>query len=148
MRSGSGASWGSIPACAGEPALVYERGNKKVVYPRVCGGTEVRATVRFDCEGLSPRVRGDPAVISWRAQSLGSIPACAGEPSKTSDVSRALRVYPRVCGGTANSNESTQETSGLSPRVRGNRLMYCFIPNLLRSIPACAGEPPPRHWMR
>ena len=30
---------GSIPACAGEPALWVCQGLKAEVYPRVCGGT-------------------------------------------------------------------------------------------------------------
>ena len=30
---------GSIPACAGEPPLVYNRPRATAVYPRVCGGT-------------------------------------------------------------------------------------------------------------
>ena len=30
---------GSIPACAGEPALVRLPGRRNAVYPRVCGGT-------------------------------------------------------------------------------------------------------------
>ena len=34
---------GSIPACAGEPLLLYLYGLMKRVYPRVCGGTRVNA---------------------------------------------------------------------------------------------------------
>ena len=30
---------GSIPACAGEPAIGTPRGGTATVYPRVCGGT-------------------------------------------------------------------------------------------------------------
>ena len=32
-------------------------------------------------QGLSPRVRGSPAASGGGAVSLGSIPACAGEPA-------------------------------------------------------------------
>ena len=31
--------------------------------------------------------------------------------------------------------------AGLSPRVRGNRLVLLVLLLLVRSIPACAGEP-------
>ena len=34
-------------------------------------------------------------------------------------------------------------SGGLSPRVRGNRANYDWGNGLIRSIPACAGEPPP-----
>ena len=69
------------------------------------------------------------------------IPACAGEPCRSSSSPRRKWVYPRVCGGTCLFNlhhhqyqgllRVCGETStpaffsstitGLSPRVRGNR---------------------------
>ena len=51
-------------------------------------------------------------------------------------------VYPRVCGGTLPCNSADIQTSGLSPRVRGNPLPPAFCHYTYRSIPACAGEPP------
>ena len=51
-------------------------------------------------------------------------------------------VYPRVCGGTAGSRVSGGLTAGLSPRVRGNQIQPAARRLHLRSIPACAGEPP------
>ena len=54
-------NFGSIPACAGEP--IY------------------RLAVPEGSQGLSPRVRGNPALSSPPAtESSRSIPACAGEP--------------------------------------------------------------------
>ena len=53
----------------------------------------------------------------------------------------ALKVYPRVCGGTTRKRWKIGLENGLSPRVRGNRLEdKCFYA-VRRSIPACAGEP-------
>ena len=54
---------------------------------------------------------------------------------------RVLRVYPRVCGGTATIAFRVPGGMGLSPRVRGN-LPRKYL-RILRhgSIPACAGEP-------
>ena len=52
-----------------------------------------------------------------------------------------MPVYPRVCGGTAESAESRHSSHGLSPRMRGNRGAFwgrCPWPG---SIPAYAGEP-------
>ncbi len=70
----------SIPACAGEPYIIRMRKAAGEVYPRVCGGTggwDIRKSL---IKGLSPRVRGNPMIVSLAAKPLGSIPACAGEP--------------------------------------------------------------------
>ena len=71
----------------------------------------------------------------------GSIPACAGEPLPTSPRIRTRKVYPRVCGGTAERMRTYWNVAGLSPRVRGNRLAPAVLSHLRGSIPACAGEP-------
>ena len=52
-----------------------------------------------------------------------------------------LGAYPRVGGGTTFSAIELAWTSGLSPRVRGNRVPAHQVRALLRSIPARAGEP-------
>ena len=36
--------------------------------------------------------------------------------------SKGIRVYPRVCGGTNLRREIIGRVTGLSPRVRGNRI--------------------------
>ena len=51
------------------------------------------------------------------------------------------KVYPRACGGTAAMVIDDQSFSGLSPRVRGNRLLVGIVRRLMGSIPARAGEP-------
>ena len=70
--------------------------------------------------GLSPRVRGNRRARHDADTPLGSIPACAGEPRLGRTVYRSQRVYPRVCGGTAEGFLSNISNTGLSPRVRGN----------------------------
>ena len=79
--------------------------------------------------------------LRTRRQS-GSIPACAGEPRNRLPHPRDLAVYPRVCGGTILAVTHQYFQAGLSPRVRGNPadVRPSFPP--VRSIPACAGEPP------
>ena len=52
------------------------------VYPRVCGGTNVDGHRLRLLKGLSPRVRGNPGWTITRIARDGSIPACAGEPSR------------------------------------------------------------------
>ncbi len=112
---------GSIPACAGEPWSSPPWPRCRRVYPRVCGGTQIRGRVE------------DVA--------LGSIPACAGEPTRLRTRTRSRGVYPRVCGGTARLSSSRTRGGGLSPRVRGNLRNAGQLFPQHRSIPACAGEP-------
>ena len=90
----------SIPACAGEPYKADLDYQASMVYPRVCGGTLVTPSVVVVRTGLSPRVRGNLNVFLLPVPSLGSIPACAGEPESVFSNLSLRQVYPRVCGGT------------------------------------------------
>ena len=134
----------SIPACAGEPKRRPASARLKKVYPRVCGGTRHPGCPGRAFRGLSPRVRGNLEVPTTGVIPERSIPACAGEPRTPALPTKATRVYPRVCGGTATEAGEARAREGLSPRVRGNLLRYQFQIAHARSIPACAGEPP--HW--
>ena len=112
------------------------------VYPRVCGGTQMLTAIAPANCGLSPRVRGNPVNICGVSPCCGSIPACAGEPTPRNDAGDNAEVYPRVCGGTKRQFGNHANDQGLSPRVRGNRGGVIVTSPLVRSIPACAGEPP------
>ena len=133
---------GSIPACAGEPRVVLSQVKAYPVYPRVCGGTNALHIYLLFVFGLSPRVRGNRGAAQAVGGGHGSIPACAGEPSEPFRRPTALKVYPRVCGGTNSKITQSGNFSGLSPRVRGNHARLCPLPIPIWSIPACAGEPP------
>ena len=151
----------SIPACAGEPRRVRPVCSACSVYPRVCGGTAGRHDFVLRPDGLSPRVRGNRPAGSRRVQRNRSIPACAGEPRTGGGSCKprmvyprvcgepiavdlphnATRVYPRVCGGTERLVNGQWHGEGLSPRVRGNRVICQPHKRPEGSIPACAGEP-------
>ena len=92
--------------------------------------------------GLSPRVRGNLRRRQFPVRNARSIPACAGEPAVRAEGRRVARVYPRVCGGTGRGPREAVLTNGLSPRVRGNQGPAFTGLYIVRSIPACAGEPP------
>ena len=132
---------GSIPACAGEPAGTIWAGERRGVYPRVCGGTADGQTAVRIANGLSPRVRGNQLLVVPLSNHPGSIPACAGEPEYLPFISPPGRVYPRVCGGTPAEPEYEVPAMGLSPRVRGNPRRPAGHDIPAGSIPACAGEP-------
>ena len=151
------------PRVCGEPSWCRDGAAAGVVYPRVCGGTNDTIVVCHLDRGLSPRVRGNLKCLRFQAHGLGSIPACAGEPSRTHRRSEtpgsipacagepqgpqrlpvAAAVYPRVCGGTPGAPAIRSNASGLSPRVRGNHLLPHKPTGAVGSIPACAGEPLP-----
>ena len=133
----------SIPACAGEPTCSASASRAGKVYPRVCGGTWYTFIIHLLAGGLSPRVRGNPEERRTVIVTLGSIPACAGEPTSTYRPRFSAQVYPRVCGGTAPAAAYATGGHGLSPRVRGNRALRRWRRRPRRSIPACAGEPGP-----
>ena len=58
---------GSIPACAGEPAIKGWEDVDIWVYPRVCGGTHFVEQYSASLRGLSPRVRGNLGEARWAA---------------------------------------------------------------------------------
>ena len=91
--------------------------------------------------GLSPRVRGNLHKADAAHNAARSIPACAGEPRYASPRQLANPVYPRVCGGTRRTESGILAGIGLSPRVRGNLFQGRIPRRMMRSIPACAGEP-------
>ena len=142
----------SIPACAGEPKNWPKIGRFDAVHPRVCGGTGSIGASTISEQGLSPRVRGNLLVQRRADRRIGSIPACAGEPSPDRCSPLPRKVYPRVCGGTGTGVLDSAGGNGLSPRVRGNLGYRLTAPGPARSIPACAGEPPTTArltaWMR
>ena len=142
-----GGRGGSIPACAGEPQLVFGKistvrvyprvcggtpcGRQRLgrrggrgVYPRVCGGTRVPSRLGSSTEGLSPRVRGNQILRDSACVRVRSIPACAGEPNDHWRSPPRYRVYPRVCGGTSPAHAGIDPNGGLSPRVRGNLVRH------------------------
>ena len=112
------------------------------VYPRVCGGSWMRATPWPSFSGLSPRVRGKQTGGRAMDAPEGSIPACAGEAPETDTPAVFTKVYPRVCGGSVNVGIGDNAIRGLSPRVRGKHRNGLNVQARRGSIPACAGEAP------
>ena len=141
LLGSQGSVEGSIPACAGEPPILPRSSGQPGVYPRVCGGTLLEPSRFTRREGLSPRVRGNHVGSGQTAEGKRSIPACAGEPMWGLRKRRRQQVYPRVCGGTRWRGAFPHRREGLSPRVRGNPRWNGGGASLVRSIPACAGEP-------
>ena len=119
----SGRHRGSIPAYAGEPPANCAVDRTGTVYPRVCGGTQWGMASPDEHEvNLSPRMRGNPGVQPGGGLRHPSIPTYAGKSSYTAAAGLSSGVYPRVCGGTVQSDQFQRHAGRLSPRMRGNRL--------------------------
>ena len=132
---------GTIPAGAGEPPAHWSRRPSHRDHPRGCGGTFRRDRPTAGRMGPSPRVRGnlfDPIGTNGQA---GTIPAGAGEPRRTSPISRSSRDHPRGCGGTDAPKAKKGPKQGPSPRVRGNPMEESRTDLVAGTIPAGAGEP-------
>ena len=142
---------GSIPAHAGAPRESVRAQLALGVYPRACGGTPGGPTGNPKITGLSPRMRGHPFRDPSAPTEAGSIPAHAGAPCFRPGKSPKRRVYPRACGGTRTLIRSKNAVGGLSPRMRGHRILVIGHIPFLGSIPAHAGAPsgiPPNRPVR
>ncbi len=132
---------GSIPADAGLPLAA--RGKKVTggVYPRGCGATAARIFAVLLVKGLSPRMRGYRHHAAQVHTEGGSIPADAGLPAAEEEASAPPGVYPRGCGATWRRWPPCVVVEGLSPRMRGYRIVQFRNRQLIGSIPADAGLP-------
>src|SRR6266568_4399002 len=120
-RNDRGSARGSIPACAGEPWTRWTRRPAPPVDPRVRGGASCVRYGRTREYGRSPRARGSQNGGGGQRLTLGSIPACAGEPNCSAEGSRDTRVDPRVRGGASLMEVRRECLPGRSPRARGSR---------------------------
>ena len=136
----------SIPACTGNPVRLLRSRMLPPVYPRVYGESRRVLQVVVGVGGLSPRVRGILARIANAVVGRRSIPACTGNPQRASLGTIRREVYPRVYGESAPMMPAGPAQTGLSPRVRGIRESPQCRHRLLRSIPACTGNPSDRYY--
>ena len=153
---------GPSPRVRGSRCRPYFSSLMRRVHPRVCGEARGGTDEPLDGEGPSPRVRGSQVGSEGGPLPLGSIPACAGKPSRAATSTSAAWVHPRVCGEAViifdpNGNRrgsipacagkpfetawTTLRNPGPSPRVRGSRVGLARAAATRRSIPACAGKP-------
>ena len=140
-RSSRSTSAGSIPACAGKPALLQSGADAGKVHPRVCGEAGLARAPATCRPGPSPRVRGSHQEHPAGCGALGSIPACAGKPQRLDCLPVDAEVHPRVCGEAILPDTAAPLTAGPSPRVRGSLEQVALAAPEKGSIPACAGKP-------
>ena len=77
-------------------------------------------------------------MINCRASRF--IPACAGNAADVLLFRLCKSVHPRVCGERAPLPDPVRRTGGSSPRVRGTQRRADRDRDVIRFIPACAGN--------
>ncbi len=99
---------GTIPAPAGKPVTLHSRMIAEWDYPRACGETTPNHRNTRYCGGLSPRLRGNQLDARQGKGHPGTIPAPAGKPYSFLMLAWPDRDYPRACGETSYTSNSTK----------------------------------------
>ncbi len=129
-----------IPACAGNALIAGEGHFSLPVHPRVCGERFGLTFSDDSAGGSSPRVRGTRYSLRVGPDWRRFIPACAGNASIHARQSARCSVHPRVCGERNDTSTWTARHRGSSPRVRGTPRSGGRGEDVMRFIPACAGN--------
>ncbi len=116
---------GSISACAEEPAGLRLGAVAYWVDLRMRGGAQPWCPFVSPGAGRSPHARRSHAVGRAEEAEVGSISACAEEPSCRSCSNGCLRVDLRMRGGARRRSRSLRSSSGRSPHARRSRVRSC-----------------------
>ena len=131
---------GIIPAYAGNTKQTTATGKPCRDHPRVCGEHRgVQWFERFQ-QGSSPRMRGTRGWKVGAIESLGIIPAYAGNTSLLPSRLGSARDHPRVCGEHMTIEDYEDCDSGSSPRMRGTPVVGEWLGGWKGIIPAYAGN--------
>ena len=129
-----------IPAHAGQIPKSNTSYPTRSDHPRTCGANlsgRQQGSERF---GSSPHMRGKHAHNPQRIQNKGIIPAHAGQTNRACIRNAVAWDHPRTCGANSRSPVFIGRVSGSSPHMRGKLIVMREIRNLLRIIPAHAGQ--------
>ena len=115
-------------------------GRSARVIPACAGNTGGRPPAHADRAG-HPRVRGEHQLSADDAKSsFGSSPRARGTHGTVVVDSLDWLGHPRVRGEHRRADAPTAHTSGSSPRARGTHCVHDHGAELVRVIPACAGN--------
>ena len=132
--------WRIIPAHAGNSSPAAARSSRSADHPRACGELLSRLRMRPSSSGSSPRMRGTPVHGLPLARRDRIIPAHAGNSSARSSAGSGTADHPRACGELLLRVVQNGLEYGSSPRMRGTRRCGALCGEVLRIIPAHAGN--------
>ena len=131
-----------IPADAGNTLNTGMTSWPNTVHPRGCGEYDRRHHARQVNCGSSPRMRGIRTRFQQAHRSLGSSPRMRGILNTIASAADLLLVHPRGCGEYVSASVPCVSVYGSSPRMRGIRGRATKRLNVIRFIPADAGNTP------
>ncbi len=129
-----------IPAGAGNSITASRSISAAPVYPRRRGELAHRLRHTVKKFGLSPQARGTLIRNHPLTQGLRFIPAGAGNSSPNIHAQLPRTVYPRRRGELIAGYPRPVTQNGLSPQARGTHMPGLNRLNMLRFIPAGAGN--------
>ena len=135
-----GHTGGIIPAYAGNTRGAVNTAEVFWDHPRVCGEHLTGSTSATVRAGSSPRMRGTPTGVVSQTQTLGIIPAYAGNTSASSTTRSIPTDHPRVCGEHSVEQCQAGAHEGSSPRMRGTLGQSAGGGDVRGIIPAYAGN--------
>ena len=124
---------GNTPRPSGDPA-------SKTVHPRSRGEHVLKPTGTLWLNGSSPLARGTRTGVRWAACSNRFIPARAGNTRRARRARRTRPVHPRSRGEHSFGVPQKPRPSGSSPLARGTPSSPGSLQDVLRFIPARAGN--------
>ena len=136
-----------IPADAGNTLSVSRYVFRQGDHPRGCGEHNASCTTRSQSGGSSPRMRGTHLENSYDMDTLGIIPADAGNTTIHPSANPYTRDHPRGCGEHPCMEPTETPWAGSSPRMRGTHHGVQLFGDRAGIIPADAGNTvPPAIW--
>ena len=134
---------GIIPACAGNTIIFVFRLVIIGDHPRMRGEHNSSDLKTVGDTGSSPHARGTLKTCCGVPSARGIIPACAGNTVREFEAFIVLGDHPRMRGEHLYFEYLCLLLSGSSPHARGTQDVSHRYINLLRIIPACAGNTMP-----
>ncbi len=89
---------GIIPACAGNTIIITDSECYIWDHPRMCGEHDLMVINSLEDLGSSPHVRGTHQHHYPMPDTLGIIPACAGNTKFGNIIGHLIGDHPRMCG--------------------------------------------------
>ena len=117
--TGSNAQTRIIPARAGPTSAELGSLLRFSDHPRSCGANHFSYKERYDMDGSSPLVRGQPGFTDSMRANVRIIPARAGPTTRNMLYYFLLTDHPRSCGANSSNCATCFHVFGSSPLVRG-----------------------------
>ena len=129
-----------IPAHAGQTVCGARSIFAATDHPRACGANIFEMVASQPVSGSSPRMRGKPMIQRVHVDFPRIIPAHAGQTTADLTGAGTAADHPRACGANGRMSVRSSSPTGSSPRMRGKHRGERACADMLRIIPAHAGQ--------